>query len=385
MQASSTTTTIITPKDVYVHQHAVDQQTVQILQKLHQESTEPRLQELLSRGREAIDVCWSVYDHAAAHDEIRHTAKQAAVHVQFVTMFEDMMDYQDANPEPHSTRPWVEWTTHDIRRERDWEEMARQKAIQLEEFAIFTSLMCCCDEEAYRNYHIFAQERIRGRMDAIAEHVREYVPTSPSLSQLLDALQMVFFEIEGFMAVDQGRYDYHNFLLHSVLERKKGDQVTLAILFKCIARRLGIWADIIRFDRHYLAIRLLNCYIDIQHGGRILQRQDLEGRYPMYVFIVQSTPNDLTFLFEQSNRQIMYHITNPILNDGWQRPMMSEEGPTTFLKEAVKLVNSLLDRVERPRLLMDCYRRLYNTWILPPHRVSSERDDDGAYIAAASE
>jgi len=50
MQASSTTTTIITPKDVYVQQHAFDQQTVQILQKLHGKGVEPWLQELLSRG-----------------------------------------------------------------------------------------------------------------------------------------------------------------------------------------------------------------------------------------------------------------------------------------------------------------------------------------------
>jgi len=158
-----------------------------------------------------------MYDHVATHDDIHHTAKQAAVHVQFVTMFEDLMDYQDANPDPCPTPTWAE-LTRQTQKKWDWEEIARQKAMQLEEFTIFTSLMCCCAKEVNHNYHIFAQDRIWGRMDAIAKHIWEYIPTSPSLSQLLDALHMVFFNIEGFMAVDHDSYDYHNFLLHSILE-----------------------------------------------------------------------------------------------------------------------------------------------------------------------
>jgi len=53
----------------------------------------------------------------------------------------------------------------------------------------------------------------------------------------------------------------------------------------------------------------------------------------------------------------------------------------------VKVVSSLLahHRAERPTIVMECYRTLYNTWILPPHRVSSERDNDGAYIPVVSE
>jgi len=58
----------------------------------------------------------------------------------------------------------------------------------------------------------------------------------------------------------------------------------------------------------------------------------------------------------------------------------------TFLKEAVKVVNSLLvhHRAEWPTLLMECYQQSYNTWILPPHCVSSDHVNDGAYIPAAS-
>jgi len=82
----------------------------------------------------------------------------------------------------------------------------------------------------------------------------------------------------------------------------------------------------------------------------------------------------------------MHHIINSIWTDGTQRPMFLDESPTSFPKEAVKVVSSLLvsNRAEWPTLLMNCYWQLHNTWILPPHCIVSEHDDAGVYIPAAS-
>jgi len=256
---------------------------------------------------------------------------------------------------------------------------------------LFSQVSCVVAPKAYRNYHVFVQDRIRGRMDAIAKNVMENVPASPTLSQLLDAVREVFFNIEGFMAEDEDQYDYHNFLLHFVLEWKKGNMMTLAILFKCIARRLRIRADIVElYGRPFIRVPLVDCYINVHHG-RQLERQDFAEHYPLprnnalqgplrNEFVYQHDSQTSVVVSEQSIGGIMFDFFYAIRDGERKRAMILNDSPTSFHMAAWDVVCSLLvvGRAEWPTLLMNCYRRLYDTWLLPPRPISSELGDDNA-------
>jgi len=81
---------------------------------------------------------------------------------------------------------------------------------------------------------------------------------------------------------------------------------------------------------------------------------------------------------EQSIGAIMFDFFYAVRDGERKRAMILHESPTSFHMAAWDVVCSLLvvGRAEWPTLLMNCYRRLHDTWLLPPPRVSLERDDD---------
>jgi len=86
------------------------------------------------------------------------------------------------------------------------------------------------------------------------------------LKHKLNVLNTVLFEELDFKGNTTNYYDFDNSMLHKALQRRTGIPMTLAVLYKLIARRIGIHADIIGLPGHIvIGIPSLekNPYIDV--------------------------------------------------------------------------------------------------------------------------
>ena len=107
----------------------------------------------------------------------------------------------------------------------------------------------------------------------------EYESSEKELFQVLDALNYVMFEVEGFRGNTSNYYNPNNSYIDKVLETRQGIPITLCILYMLIAERLGIRLEPINFPRHFL-LRLKNdksneTYIDVFQKGKRLSQQEV--------------------------------------------------------------------------------------------------------------
>jgi regulator of sirC expression with transglutaminase-like and TPR domain len=92
------------------------------------------------------------------------------------------------------------------------------------------------------------------RLEALGDRAAEAVARvdDGSLSEQLAAVSWQLFEAEGF-AGNRAHYDdFRNSCLNSVLDRKLGIPITLALVFIEVARRAGIEVHGISFPGHFL-------------------------------------------------------------------------------------------------------------------------------------
>jgi hypothetical protein len=97
-------------------------------------------------------------------------------------------------------------------------------------------------------------------------------------NQLLLALNRVFFEALGFAGNREDYYDPRNSLIHEVLTRKKGNPITLSVVYMAVARRIGIHLDGAECPSHFVVRGKhedgVPFFVDVFNGGKIMT---LEG------------------------------------------------------------------------------------------------------------
>jgi regulator of sirC expression with transglutaminase-like and TPR domain len=121
-----------------------------------------------------------------------------------------------------------------------------------------------------------AANQIRSSLDQIAETVRSrFIYPNPTVEHKMDALQRVFYEEMHFCGNTDDYYNIGNSLLHSTLERKTAIPLTLAILYQCIGRRIGVDVDIIGLPGHIVVgLPEMELYVDVFREGKLLTRDD---------------------------------------------------------------------------------------------------------------
>jgi len=111
-------------------------------------------------------------------------------------------------------------------------------------------------------------------LDSLAGRVRAAQPGG------LEGLVHVLAGEEGFRG-DTGRYDApENSFLPSVLERKRGLPILLAVLYTEVARRSGLALHAVNFPGHVLVVApgpVFPRVLDPFHGGRELDRAACEA------------------------------------------------------------------------------------------------------------
>jgi regulator of sirC expression with transglutaminase-like and TPR domain len=119
-------------------------------------------------------------------------------------------------------------------------------------------------------------KQLQGYADAVRSRVRGSQPQA-----LLAHLHDVLFEEEGFRGNTEDYYNPFNSYLPAVLETKKGLPITLSLLYKIVAERLGLRAWGVGLPGHFLvgldsggAMMLVDSFA----GGRTLTPDEAHER-----------------------------------------------------------------------------------------------------------
>jgi regulator of sirC expression with transglutaminase-like and TPR domain len=104
---------------------------------------------------------------------------------------------------------------------------------------------------------------VETRIDELAMRVRSRV-RSESQHALVAHLHDVLFDEEQFRGNSEDYYNPLNSYLSAVLETKRGIPITLCLVYKVVAERLGLSVEGVNSPGHFLA------RVNGQHGGMIV-------------------------------------------------------------------------------------------------------------------
>ena len=114
-------------------------------------------------------------------------------------------------------------------------------------------------------------ETIQRYADTVRSRVR-----GPQTQALMAHLHDVLFDEEGFTGNEDDYYNTANSYLPEVLRTKRGLPITLSLVYKIVAERLGLRAWGVGLPGHFVAG--VDCHgpalVDCFHGGRLLDRGD---------------------------------------------------------------------------------------------------------------
>ena len=127
------------------------------------------------------------------------------------------------------------------------------------------------------------------QLDALADAVRNNWPNADGSAgvvndrppqAILAHLHRVLFEDAGFRGNGGDYYHVGNSFLPTVLTTKRGLPISLALVYKLVAGRLGVRCWGVGLPGHFVAG--VDCHgpilVDCFHGGRLLDRRDAEER-----------------------------------------------------------------------------------------------------------
>jgi regulator of sirC expression with transglutaminase-like and TPR domain len=125
---------------------------------------------------------------------------------------------------------------------------------------------------------------VLARVDALAERLRQRIPSDAAPLQRLRLLNQYFFHELGFAGNVNDYYDRRNSLVPEVLETRRGIPITLALLYIEIASQLGLQAQGVSFPGHFLVkLHMPRGEVVIDpFTGRSLAREELEERLAPY-------------------------------------------------------------------------------------------------------
>ena len=127
-------------------------------------------------------------------------------------------------------------------------------------------------------------------LDALAYRVRVMLNLPQTETQLpetiapltvLDAMNKVLFEEEGFRGNESDYYNPDNSFLNKVLENRVGIPISLSLLYMEIGKRVGLLIEGIGLPFHFVVRCTLPTeilYIDPFEGGLLLSEQDCRER-----------------------------------------------------------------------------------------------------------
>lgn len=153
------------------------------------------------------------------------------------------------------------------------------------------------------------------RLDLLAERVRDRLADETAPLVVLQEMNRVLFEEEGFRGNAEAYYDPRNSFLNDVLDRRLGIPLTLSIVYLEVGWRLGLPLEGVNFPGHFLvrhigsAVRLL---IDpFQQGEIRFEDQAAELLDRVYGGAVQLKPE---YLRPADRRDMLVRLLSNLKN-----------------------------------------------------------------------
>jgi regulator of sirC expression with transglutaminase-like and TPR domain len=118
-------------------------------------------------------------------------------------------------------------------------------------------------------------------IDALAHRVRERCPTGSRPRHILGQINWVLYVEEGFRGNTEDYYDPRNSYLNLVIHRKTGIPLSLSVLYRAIAERVGLRLDGVNLPVHFMLLagpESNPIYIDPFFAGDLLDRRRCEER-----------------------------------------------------------------------------------------------------------
>jgi regulator of sirC expression with transglutaminase-like and TPR domain len=152
--------------------------------------------------------------------------------------------------------------------------------------------------------------QIQGYADRLRQRVRGRQPQA-----LLAHLHDVLFEDEGFHGSSEDYYNPLNSYLPAMLKTKQGIPITLCLLYKLVAERVGFKSWGVGLPGHFLAgiecggdTLLIDCFA----GGRILSNE--EAHEQMVLHLGPDVEWSMELLQPISNRRFLTRFLQNLLN-----------------------------------------------------------------------
>ncbi len=120
-----------------------------------------------------------------------------------------------------------------------------------------------------------------GKLDDMAEQVRQRLYADAGPHETVARLNQVLFDEEGFRGDDKEYYDPRNSYLNEVIDRRIGIPITLSAVYGEVARRVGFELQGIGFPGHFLLKHVTEegeILIDVFYRGKILTHDDCRER-----------------------------------------------------------------------------------------------------------
>jgi regulator of sirC expression with transglutaminase-like and TPR domain len=118
-------------------------------------------------------------------------------------------------------------------------------------------------------------------IEALAARVRDRAPAAARARQVLGQINWVLFVEEGFQGNTEDYYDPKNSYLNQVIERKTGIPISLSVLYRAVAHRLGLEMEGVNLPAHFM-LRVdrgdETIFVDPFHAGALLDRRGCERR-----------------------------------------------------------------------------------------------------------
>jgi regulator of sirC expression with transglutaminase-like and TPR domain len=114
------------------------------------------------------------------------------------------------------------------------------------------------------------------RIDALADRVRPRVPVGASTEEILRQVNWVLFVEEQFSGNEEDYHDPRNSDLSEVIERRTGIPISLSLLYRAVAGRLGLGLRGVNLPVHFVLRADREdggaIFIDAFHAGALLDQ-----------------------------------------------------------------------------------------------------------------
>lgn len=160
-------------------------------------------------------------------------------------------------------------------------------------------------------------EAYRALLDEFAYQLHERVVLAHGARGVLSAINEHLFEKLGFTGNEENYYDPDNTYFNKVIDLRKGNPVSLCLLYMLVARRLHLPVVGIGLPGHFVCRFQTSCeeiYIDCFNQGRFMTRADcihylVRGKYNLHEeYLVPLTPRRMLMRMCGNLHRSYFHL-----------------------------------------------------------------------------